>query len=603
MEETKADGWLSFAGGMRLSDGARAAVGNDQAEILVNATVRHGRAEPRPAWRRLPIAWGHRLAQPAFERGVIQGSAFYDSPAGPRFVYVADGHILSFDPVEMIMRLVSPKNKAPFHPLARHAWLQQRGRWMVCQDGINPPVILDGEQATINSDPYSGVPTGMMMADGWNRLAIVGPDRKKLYFSDHEYDPESGPLKFDDDQYFKNARYFELPRSLGPAVGIAFAPSFNNQTDWGPLLVFCERGVRAYQLQVPREAWLDQDISVTLLPTIGACAHGAITQRGNDVVFSDHEGRIQTLKQAIAERDNVRVQPADQAVWGLYRGEMAGYRRWRKSARFDGRMLTTVWPEPLRLGNGRLGVRHRGLVVMEEDHLSDRPFVWAGLWTGIYPVTLDSGGVKVDAGRSPVERCIAVSHDPDGIHRLYELGTSPGPDIMPDPRRVSMWVVPRWLDWETPFRRKKIDTASLQLDGIRGRVSIQGWWQVSGGQPKEWFRHEDAAGDCLLFSGCEIIEPAPAGLPKVNLPAPPERTEFFRARPWFRITGETALEEGVFSAATSTAKPGSDVSCTPVQSAVVQPKSCIPNYWERHSAESTPEPPLPVQICNPKFHE
>lgn len=599
MDESKADGWINFSGGMRLAGGARAAVGDDQAEILVNATVRHGRAEPRPAWRRLSYGFDSQRGQVAFERGVIQASAFYDSPQGGRWVYIADGHILSFDPVERMVRLISPsKRRPPFHRLAKFAYLQQRGRWMVAQDGISPPVIIEGDSSRVNEDAYSGIPTGTMMADGWHRLVVASPDRQRLYISDHEYDPESHPLKFTDDEYFKNARYIEVPRSLGAIVAVTFAPSFNNQDDWGPLLVFCERGTRAYQLQVPREAWLEQDISATLLPTVGACAHGAIVARGNDVLFSDHEGRIQTFKQALTTRDDVRLRPADQAVWGLYRDEHSVYRRWRKAVRFDGRILTTVWPEPVKMGGGRLGVRHRGLVVMEEDHLSERAFVWAGLWTGIYPVAIDTGGVRDFPEQSPVERCIAVSNDPDGANRLYELGKASGPDLMPEPRRVPMWVVPRWLDWETPFRRKRIEAGALQLGDLRGRVSIQGWWQTSDGQPKEWFRHEDAAPDCLIFAGCRIIDPSIAGRPKVNPPAPPDRTEFFRARPWFRVLGNAAIEEGIFSAGVSTAKTGADVTCQPPAAARAIERDCDINFWEPHSALQPIDQPLPIEICH-----
>ena len=601
-DEYKADGWVNFSGGMRASDGARSSVGEDQAEYLVNVTVRRGRAEPRPAWKAVDISWIHREAQSAFERGVIQGSAYYDSPSGPRFVYVADGYILSFDPVSNLMRRVSPGKLPCFHRLARFAWLQQRGRWMVCQDGINPPVILDGDNATVNDDPYNGVPTGMSMADGWNRMVIAAADRKRLFISDHEYDPISDPLKFTEDSaYYKNAKFFEVPRSLGRIVGVKFAPSFNNQDDWGPLLVFGERGTRAFQMQIPRENWIDQDIAATLLPTIGACAHGAMVARGNDLVFSDQFGRIQTFKQAITRRDDVRLQPADQAVYPLYRGEFAEYRRYRKSARFDDRIITTVWPEPIQLANGRTAVRHRGMVVMEEDHISNRPFVWAGLWTGIYPVSIDSGGVAPNEHSAPVDRCFAVSHDPDGIQRLYELTREPGPDLMPEPRRVPMWIVPRWQDYKVPLRLKSVNAAALQLENLRGRVTIQGWWQSAGRQPAEWFTHHDAGADCLLFGvggNCGISEPVIEGRPRFNLPTPPDAAKFYRSRPWLRITGNVAIEEGIFESAITSGQPQSDVKCTPPASAIGRAKLCEPNFWEPHSRDLPIEPPLPVTPCN-----
>lgn len=599
-EEYRSDGWTNFAGGMRMADGARGAVQSDQAEILTNVTVRNGRAEPRPAWHLRPIAWHSLEAQNAFERGAIQASRYYDGPNGARWIYIADGHILSFDPVEGLMRTVSPEGDRPFHRLAQHCFLEQRGRWMVCQDGISPAVILDGDNAEINADPFNGVPTGMMMADGWHRLCIVAPDRSRIYISDHEFDPISTPLSFTDDAtYYKNARFFRVPRSLGLIVGIAFAPSFNNQDDWGPLLVFCEHGTRAYQLQVPRENWLDQDIAATLLPTVGGCAHGAITARGNDVLFSDHNGRIQTFKQAISTRDDVRLRPADQAVYPLYRGEDSRYRRWRKSARFDDRILTTVWPEPVPMGGGRLGVRHRGFVVLEEDHLSSRPFVWSGLWTGIYPVAIDSGGVTPEPGQSPVERCFCVSNDPDRVNRIYELTRTQGPDMVPEPRRVPMWVIPRWLDYEAAFKLKRMEGQAIQLSDLRGRVDVRGWWQTGGHEPRHWFVHNDAVPDCLLFGvgkDCAVLTPGAVSRPRLNIPG--KSDEFYRARPWLRVLGQAAIEEGIFQAAINSAPPQAKVKCGTVETAIAKDSPCVPNFWEKHARETgEAEPPLPVSVC------
>lgn len=601
-DDIRTDGWITFAGGMHRSEGSHAVVGDDQAELLVNVTVRHGRADPRPAWRMIPINWDSRLAQTVFERGVIQGSAFYDSPAGPRFVYAADGHLLSFDPRERLMRLVSPQRKRVFHRFAPFVFLQQRNRWLVAQDGLGPPVILDGDAARVNDDPYDGVPTGLMMADGWHRLVVASPCRTRLYLSDHEFDPESTPLSFSDDAgYFKNASHFEIPRSLGKIVGVHFAPSFNNQDDWGPLLVFCERGTRAYLIQTPREQWVERDIAGTILPMTGACSHGAIVARGNDLVFSDHTGRIQTIKAAISRRDDARVQEADKSVWSLYRGEHAGLRRWRRAVRFDDRILTTVWPERVRRGDDKASVRHRGLVVMEEDHLSDRPFVWAGLWTGIYPVTLDVGGVPVDEHQAPVETCVAASLDPDGAQRLYELTREAGPDRVPEPRRVPMWVVPKWLNWDDVFLRKRLSQAALQLTGLRGRVSVRGWWETSGVGPREWFRAEDAGADCLMFTSdgerCRIIEPAIDSRPRWQLPAPAEATEFYRARPWLRFEGDLSLEEGLFEATLSRGVQGTDISCRPPASVPVREKSCEPNPWEPHAREQPATEPITQTLC------
>lgn len=585
--QVKADGWASFAGGMHFPEGNHHIVGKDQAELLVNGTVRNGWLAPRPAFDLQSINWVDLKAQHVFESGVIQGAAFYDSDNGPRFVFAADGYLLSYDPARREMRVVSPDKEQCFHSHAPFVYLQQRGRWMVAQDGINRPVIIDGDGSYEETDPYNGVPTGLMMADGWHRLVVVAPDRVRLFISDHEFDPSSGPLKFTDDAtYYKNAKWFQVPRGLGKIVGVEFAPSFNNQEDWGPLLVFCERGIRAYQLQVPRENWTDQDIAATILPTTGGVSHHAVVPRGNDVVFSDDEGRIQTFKAAITRRDDVRLKMADQAVWPLYKAEHAGLRRWRSAMRFDDRVLVTVQPERIQRTKGRTSVRHAGMVVMEEDHLSERPFVWAGLWTGIKPTWIVSGVGKTRTSEAPQEMAFAVSLDDDGVQRLYQITTRRGPDMVPAPRPVSMWAVPRWMEWGSIFDINSFNRGSLRFSGIRGAIQIDAKWQRDNEIPQEWFTHYAAGPGCLLFSDCAVQELASANEPNLKLPAPARDKGFYKARPWLHITGEAQLEEGQVIVDAKLATGKSTVTCAP-QATVKLSDGCYPNYWRTEDSSLT----------------
>lgn len=595
MQEPIPDGFRTLAGGMHLA-GNPHVVGEDQAELLVNATVRRGWAEPRPSFSRVQVFWGHRHAQHAFERGTIQGAARYDSDLGPRIVYAADGRLISFDPETGLAQLLAPNGiTRPFLQHAPFVYMQQRGRWLVAQDGLNPPVVVEGDSARLDRDPFGGIPVGTMMADGWHRLVVVAPDRERIYLSDHELDPSSTPLSFTDGaRYYLNARYFKVPRDLGKIVSVAFAPSFNYQDDTGPLVVHCERGTRTYSIQYPREEWVQRDIATTMLPTIGACSHGAVVSRGNDMIFSDHAGRIQTFKAAVSRRESVRIGHIDQPVHGLYAREDASLRRWRVSERFDGRVLTTVWPERVRRTGGH-AVRHRGFVVMEEDYLSERPFVWAGLWTGILPVAVTVIGGKRLPMHSPQERCFAVSLDEDGVNRIYELGREPGPDRMPEPRRVPMWVFSRWMDWKSAFDLKRFAAASVQLGPVKGRVTMQGWWQTSDSVPEKWFVHEDAGADCLRFEcpGNRISHLFNPGRPRLNLPALPDPSAYYRARPIFRIEGETSLQETAIHSTVEAGPRSNSTSCHPPQS-VSTPRDCGIDFW---SDRGEPAPMPPISIC------
>lgn len=599
--ETKTDGFIAFAGGMYLSGGNHHAIGEDQAEVLVNATVRYGFAESRPAFHWVPVAWDHRLAQRAFESGAFQGAGRYDSDVGPRILYAFDGRLLSFDPVERLMRMLSPAGvNRPFHRDAPFVHIQQRGRWAIAQDGVNKPVIVEGDSARLNEDPYNGIPAGVMMADGWHRLVVVSPCRTRIYISDHEYDPATTPLSFTDDAtYFKNARYFEIPRQLGRVVGVHFAPSFNFQDDLGPLLVFCERGTRAYRIQYPREQWLDLDIAATMLPTTGACSHGSIVSRENDVLFSDHEGRIQTFRAAISRRDSVRIDMIDQPVHRLYDKENASLRRWRRAAKFDDRVLTTIWPERIRLDSGRTSVRHRGIMVLEERHMSDRPFVWAGLWTGVYPVSLETVGVYPGANQSPQDRCYVVSLEENGRHALYELTREHGPDLTPEPRRPGMWIVPRWMSWENIFARKNFKSGTARFGRISGPLEIQAWWETGRESPEKWFTHRESRGNCLtMMPNCSILRPDDSGHEHFGLSSPPRVDSFYRARPWLRFAGDVQVQECVFAAELNESKKRHDIRCEASRVDAVSPDDCRPNFWEPHVSRSPADPIIPSQPCS-----
>jgi hypothetical protein len=531
--------WLSFAGGMNAAPGPYRLTAEDEAPLIVNGTVRNGWIQTRPPWQVRPLRWDTLTAQRAFERGVFQGGCFYDGPDGPRLVVAFSGEVLILDPAGYTVKAALPK--APFSKGAPEAFFQQRGKHLVCQDGINPPVILTGDAAVQGTDPARGFPTGEMMADGWGRTAVVMPGRRRIQFSDHENDPtRDSVLSFTEDtEYFKNARWFEIPGSLGLITGIIFAPALGRNGDQGPLLVFCEKGVRAYNVSLPRETWTTVDITSTPLPETGGGAPNSLVARGDDVIFTAHDGRIMSLKAALRRDEDARLSLFDNAVWPLYAGGDGThlFRRW--AARHDGRTLVTVEPErvPGNSAEEPTRVRHRGIVALQESPsiVREAP-VWDGLWTGIYPVCLMTGTIK------GVPHCWAISLDDDGVHRLYELGTE-GPDVGEVPRRIETLVKLRASDFDMPYRPKPYASSALRLDEVKGRVTVEGWWQQDGHGPVPWFVANETNHDAWrAVEGSEVIQvPAPLRLPRMNPPAPPVDRPFHEVTPWIRITGQASF--------------------------------------------------------------
>jgi hypothetical protein len=577
--------WLSYAGGMNAAGDNPRAMRPDELRLLVNGTVRGGFASPRPPFYQQEVAWRQVGSQLAFERGVFQGAGFYNSPNGGRLMFAFDGHILSYDIATGSM--LQPIKEQVFAARSPHVWFCQRGQHAVAQDGISPPVIITGDTATQGTHPQRGVPTGCMMAEGHGRLFVVSPCRRRIYAGNHSADPTAAPLDFTEDTaYYLNSRYFEMPQQDGRIVALTFAPALNGDADIGPLLVFCENTTRAYDVSRPRETWLTQDISTVPLPTIGACAHAAVVTRGNDVLFSDHEGRIQTVRMAVARNDDSRVNTIDRAVWPLYAEEDATRRDRRWAVEFDSRTLTTVQPERVWRSDGRQSIRHRGIMALQDSPAMPLFPVWDGLWTGIYPVCLIKGA----------DRCFAVSLDRDGIHRLYELSTRAGPDKAPTPKAVPMLAALRPTDLGVPFLPKPIDAVSFRLGAVSGEVRLRGWWANDRSAPKPWFTAAEAAAECLGFSGCSILTPQAQSRPRVNPPAPPV-PHFYEAAPWLEITGTATLEEAAMQGKEPKPNPPKvNTHCDPSATADF---TCPPDPWSYHASAApdatiTSTPPCPT---------
>lgn len=560
--------WPSYAGGMNAAADCPRNRREDELALLVNGTVRSGWAAHRPPFKRQQIGWLSQTAQRAFERGVFQGAGVYDSPRGPRLLFAFDGWLMAYDPAAATMRRLGTR---PFSRHSPHVWFAQRGIHAVAQDGVSAPVVITGDTAEQGTHPTRGVPTGCMMAEGHGRLVVVSPCRTRLYIGNHEADPNADALEFTEDTaYYKNTRFFAIPRSMGRIMAIAFAPALNGDADLGPLMVLCERAVRAFDISIPREQWAEVDISTTPLPTIGACSSHAVITRGNDVLFSDHEGRIQSVRMAVARNEDARVLPIDRAVWPLYAGEHKTHldRRW--ALRFDDRCLVTVQPLRVARDNGRWSVCHQGLAVLQEEPAGPLFPVWDGLWTGILPVCL----------LRTTDRAFAVSLDSDGFHRLYEIGTGSGHDEGAAPRRIPMLAALGGRDLGQPFQIKPFDGLAFRLGNVSGRASLRGWWQNDRATPKPWFRAEDAAADCLTTTtDGTLIDPLPQSRARITPPSPPEAT-FFEAAPWLEIAGLADLQEVALETGEPKPAPNKRNTTCDLPLSAIAAADCPPNPWE-----------------------
>lgn len=549
----------NHAAGMNAASRPPSLARQDEATLIVNGTVRNGFVTTRPGWHCLPLNFIDSPTQLEFQSGVFQGWGFFNSAFGKFFVLSIDGSIYIIDTVKMYaVKLVT----GAFSKFSTKVMFQQRGRWMIAQDGESPPLVMDGYKIS-QGVTATGVPTGFFMADGWHRLVVVSYDRRRIYLSDHELDPTSTPISFTDGaEYFANSRYFENPPSLGRIMGVSFSPYQDTSTGIGPLVVFSEHGVRTYNIGVPRSQWTANDISQTILPKMGSSTFMAYTDRGSDLMFRDHDGRIRSLRnaqQVLASGLNI---PNDYPVWDIIKTEDASLREHSSAATFDARSFFTTHPVRRRSQDGRYNVIHNGLAVLEHTHLApEREDVWT-FWTGLDIVSLCTGVIE---GQSTM---LAFCADADGVNRVYSLTRDAKEDVVSvqnklEPRQIQMLLTTRTLDFDIPDASKALNYSGMRLAGMNGRVDVSANWVVED-RPVTWLNHAELHPECLTIDKCNLFEPQ-ASQNNLVLSSPPDgRDNFYKCRAAFKITGHARVEEMVFNASLVGTTPSTNVRCNPL---------------------------------------
>lgn len=568
----------TYAPGMDASDETRRLLNKAQAcapTELYNATVRNGWLATRPGWQHIDIEFANEGDRFAFENGLFQGLAHYDAPSGARFVLAVDGWLWSFSEKNNKLSRIFLASGKPFSRYARQVFFAERGEFLIAQDGINPALILFDTNARLSSASKQEVPTGSVMADNSERLAVLTADGSKIRLSDHIFDPSSAPLQFTEEtDTITGVRYFELSAQMRPAVAMAIMPSLRASVEPGPLIVFGKNQTRAYNIGLPRQSWLSSDITRTILPTIGASGARAVVQWGSELIFSDQHGRVRALSQAVSDEGDLALLTLDNPIWQISKNSDPRLLEYRRLTAFNHRLFMTTHPERVPTRDGRFNVRHRFLAVAEGilpgefQQFGGR--VWAGFWHGIQP--LDLIGATDSSGN---ERLLCAALDGERKIRLYTLSRDNGSDFLPGGEKAITLSarLPR-ANFGAPFHIKPHNYAALKLGNIRGEVALAADWERDGLGVRHWFLHQIKRNDCLQFFAkekqvgstdrhfsqncpektpaipCQLQEYNPGRSEQIRLPSPPticksenSSVGFFSASITFFLTGKAQIEE------------------------------------------------------------
>lgn len=465
------DGMVSWAGGQ---DAGRNPVllNEDQYQFGENVVCRGGKVGTRPAFRELTLNFtnnityddqgGHGGANPigsedAFKDGLIQCVCFYDPSIDVDMIVASiGGRLFSIVPHGTkadVTELYLDKQNRDNIPMA---YMVQADRFHIVQDGENSPIIFDG--VTARRAGTDEIFTGTIMAYGLGRIVLIGKNFRDIYFGDlygsHEGEPGLSVLKFTETTFLSEGGAASLPFTMGHAKGAIFFPEQDTTMGQGELLVFAEKGMASFFLDLPREQWKTSKFQAMALIDIGATGHKTLTPVNSDIWFRSTDG-WRTYRQARAEAKGWFQLPLSTEVGNYVDVETPSLLELSSSIHFNNRLITTCTPIP---NNGR--PYHNGLLSLDFDVLSSfgqaahKPS-WDGHWSGIKATRLVEG---IFDGK---HRAFAFGLNDSGENTIYEIVEDQTKDTSGP---ITSSVVPRSFTFRQYFNEDTI---------LRGDI----WWE------------------------------------------------------------------------------------------------------------------------------
>lgn len=410
----------------------------------INMTVKGGYWRTRPGAENLTddINWSSRTSSKnIFEEGKFQGMAIYTQPGQSELHVCVSGNIFRISLDNMKARIANPPSGAG-SPEADRVVFQQHNRYMLKQDGVTAPVIIDG--GIVRNPVDSELPLGYYMASGSGYLFVSSPDRSKFWVSDH-YGGDNGiyyngsttnpitkssygPLTFNDATayYLDKGSFAPADSGIGPITSMGFMSQLDRAGGHGPLIVGHSRGIWAYDFGIPRQEWVAQQIGSEVLKDVGSVGHENIVNLNGDMGFKSHDG-LRTIRYSRATHtERLQHKSISHELDGWLDHEVSWMADQGSGCVFDRQWFSTAMPEQLIISDKndiRSEVVHRGLFVHEFNVMTglsdDHPSVYSGLWT--YPGRKISGVTSgVVAGE---ERMFLMLKTPDGKNELWEQTT------------------------------------------------------------------------------------------------------------------------------------------------------------------------------------
>ena len=463
--------------GLRLSS-----IPENQFGAGVNVICRKGEIQPRPSFKDFSLSFETERDRELFKKGKFQGAQEY-SPGNQRYIgTVIAGHLFLIDLLSGIVLNMS-KTTRVFNVSQPRCYFIQAEKYLIVQDGISAPVILDGTSAHISDVTNNEVPPGTIMQYGHGRLFVtVGTNAFLAGDIYLPYAPDS-LLFFNETTYLSGGGAFSFKGSLGVIRGMDFAPSYDTSTGDGPLIVWGDNGAVSYQIQLSRSDWFDTDLSKVQLEGTGVSGADAFTVINQDLFFWSNNG-LRSF--AVAQREATqayRYTNLSQEVSEYTDLNTSWLEEYISLGSFNDRLFFTVNSAKTFAededGNEVDDVVFKGIVSLDFAQINGGAFsgrysktaAYDGVWTGLdftqilsFPAYLEKPLWFFGKNAIGNNVLIYLGQDSTGVEmgqaidcRLYSRGftfkdTKTGADVM--------------------FLPKKLKEVKVWIDALEGRVPI-----------------------------------------------------------------------------------------------------------------------------------
>lgn len=310
-----------------------------------------------------------------------------------------------------------------------HSWFVQGYEYLVCQDGVNPPMIWDGQNPAYRSDlTKNQIPVGSVMAFIHGRFVLATADGKNVIRLS-EIAGSANVNEHKDILIFPEVLpSFGIATNLGEVMGLYPMPYLDSGTGNYELVALCQNGFTNFDFRAEESVLLAGQVQKISLVGTGCVGTHAFSGMNSDLFFRTPSG-INTYRNSRLEYTQGWDQSdVSREVQYWIRDDRPDLLGTIPMISFQSMVFTGCSPLVEPPSNPCFGYHRfcRGFTVFDAQSMStagrEGEAVWHGAWTGIRPWAFVEGRIGT------AQRCFAFSYDRDGKNRLYEITQKNGPD-------------------------------------------------------------------------------------------------------------------------------------------------------------------------------